>query len=181
VTTAIRVPELGDGIVTLRAWTRADAPALRPACGEEAICAYSTVPWRFTLDAARAWVDRQEAKRLAGRGVTLAIVPRDEGDQASPFGTVVLTLQPQEATARMGYWLVGAARGRGYAARAGRLLVDWARRELALRRIELVILPGNLASRRVAAALGATNLGLHPGLAHHGDRREDALLYRIEA
>ena len=172
-------PPLRDPAVMLRPWTRADAPFLRPACGDEAICAYSTVPWTYTAADAEAWVGRQEDKRLAGRGITLAIVPDGE---TAPSGTVVLSaLDAAAATARLGYWLVAGSRGRGHASRAARLLVAWSVRALALRRIELVILPANGASQRVAEAIGATNLGLHAGLAQHGDRREDGLLYRIEA
>jgi len=170
-------PPLTEDAVTLRPWTQADAPALRAACGDEAICAFTTVPWRYTPGDALAWVDRQEDKRREGRGITLAVVP---AGRASPLGAVVLTgVDPGEPGARLGYWLVAPARGRGYGARAARLLVDWSVRELGLTRIELVILPVNIASRRVAEALGAINMGLHPGLARNGDRREDALLYRI--
>jgi RimJ/RimL family protein N-acetyltransferase len=85
------------------------------------------------------------------------------------------------ATARLGYWLVRPRRGQGYARSAARLLVDWSLRELGLTRIELVILPANTPSRRIADALGAIDLGLHPELAGNGDHRADAHLYRISA
>ena len=172
-------PPLGDDTVTLRPWTHADVPALRAACGDEAICSFSTVPWRYTPAEARAWVDRQEEKRREGRGITLAVVPTGE---TSPLGTVVLTaLDSAQASARLGYWLVGPGRGRGYATPAARLLADWSLRELGLTRIELIILPANTASRRVAESLGAIDMGLHPELAQNGDRRADAQLYRIDA
>ncbi len=172
-------PPLGDDTVTLRPWTHADAPALRSACGDEAICSFSTVPWRYTPADARAWVDRQEEKRREGRGITLAVVPAGE---TSPLGTVVLTaLDAAHATARLGYWLAGRGGGRGNATPAPRLLVHWSLHEVGLTRIELIILPANTASRRVADSLGAIDMGLHPELAQNGDRRADAQLYRIDA
>jgi ribosomal-protein-alanine N-acetyltransferase len=170
-------PRLADGSVRLRPWVPDDAPALRPACGDASICAFSTVPWRYPPDAAGAWIDRQEKKRQDGRGLTLAVVP---DDSPTPVGTVLLTaLEWDRRTARFGYWAIGAARGRSYVSRSGRLLLDWALHDLGLLRVELVILPENVRSRHVATAVGATCEGLREGyLPHHGERL-DAYVYAV--
>jgi Acetyltransferase (GNAT) domain len=52
-------------------------------------------------------------------------------------------------------WSAPAARGRGLATAAARLLCRWGFEELGLERIELLVQPGNAPSRRVAERLGA--------------------------
>jgi RimJ/RimL family protein N-acetyltransferase len=170
-------PPLGDGSVRLRPWVPADGPALRPACGDPSICEFSTVPWHYRPDAADAWIDRQEKKRQDGRGLTLAIVPQGS---PIPVGTVLLTaLEWDRRTARCGYWAVGAARGRSYVSRGARLLLAWALEDLGLLRVELVILPENVRSRHLATAIGATCVGLRPGLLPHHGEHLDAYVYAV--
>ncbi len=56
--------------------------------------------------------------------------------------------------AEVGYWLLAAARGRGIARRALRLLCTWSFEVCRLERLQLTTLPGNVASERVAQACG---------------------------
>jgi RimJ/RimL family protein N-acetyltransferase len=57
--------------------------------------------------------------------------------------------------ANMGYWVRASREGRGIASTAARLASGFAFVELGLARIEIVALPGNAASRRVAEKVGA--------------------------
>lgn len=57
--------------------------------------------------------------------------------------------------ANLGYWISTPERGRGYTTRAADLLCRHVFAHLPLCRIEVVALPENLASRRVAEKLGA--------------------------
>ncbi len=158
----------GEG-VALRDWRDGDAPALAPACGEWDVCAFTSVPWEYSEDGALAWVERQRAKRAAGTVLALAIQGRDDG---RALGNVNLAgFADDGRAAEIGYWLVPAARGRGLATAAVRLLVDWGFENLGLERVEFAILPENLDSRRVAERLGARSEGLrersHPD--HEGN------------
>lgn len=58
-------------------------------------------------------------------------------------------------TANLGYWVGTNYRGRGVATIAARLAVQFGFDHLNLTRIEIVVLPQNLASQRVAEKLGA--------------------------
>ena len=71
-------------------------------------------------------------------------------------------------------------RGRGYAARATRLLCGYAFDELGLERLEAYVEPDNTASRRVVEAVGFVEEGLvrKRELTQHGERR-DMILYRL--
>ena len=57
--------------------------------------------------------------------------------------------------ANLGYWVRTTREGRGIATAAARLVARFGFAELALARLEIVILPGNHASRRVAEKIGA--------------------------
>jgi RimJ/RimL family protein N-acetyltransferase len=71
----------------------------------------------------------------------------------APAGMVTVWINT-EAEAEVGYWLLAAARGRGIARRAVRLLCAWSFDVCGLERLQLATLPGNVASERVAQACG---------------------------
>jgi [ribosomal protein S5]-alanine N-acetyltransferase len=147
----------GEGVV-LRDWRDEDAPALEPVCGEWDVCAFTSVPRAYSKAGALAWIERQRRKRSAGTVLALAI---QDGDEERALGNVNLAgLGDDGRAAEIGYWLVPEARGRGLATAAASLLIDWGLREHGLERIELAILPDNLASQRVARRLGATPEGI---------------------
>jgi RimJ/RimL family protein N-acetyltransferase len=62
--------------------------------------------------------------------------------------------EPDRSTGFVGYWLVPAARGRGLATRAVRLISAWAIDALNLRRLRLTAAPDNFLSHRVAERSG---------------------------
>jgi RimJ/RimL family protein N-acetyltransferase len=71
----------------------------------------------------------------------------------APAGMATVWINPQDE-AEVGYWLLAAARGRGTARRAVRLLCAWSFEVCGLERLQLATLPGNVASERVAQACG---------------------------
>jgi len=81
--------------------------------------------------------------------------------------------------AALGYWLVPAARGRGLGLAAARALSRWGFDVLGLSRIELAILPGNHASRRLAQRLGARHEGLRRAAREHDGRAWDMEIHSL--
>jgi RimJ/RimL family protein N-acetyltransferase len=63
------------------------------------------------------------------------------------------------STGYVGYWLLPAARGRGLATSAVRLVSAWAVRELGLARMRLTTEPENARSQRVAERSGFRRVG----------------------
>jgi [ribosomal protein S5]-alanine N-acetyltransferase len=166
----------GDGIV-LRDWRPEDAPALEPVCGEWNVSSFTSVPWDYTEAEARSWVARQREKRAAGTVLALAIT---QPGRDLPLGNVNLAeFDPAGTSASVGYWLVPDARGRGLAAIAARLLIDWGFETLGLERIEFAILPENLASQRVAERLGATSEGIREQSHHDHGRWWDMGIWSV--
>jgi RimJ/RimL family protein N-acetyltransferase len=79
----------------------------------------------------------------------------------------------------VGYWLAPAARGRGVASRAVRLLTGWAFDVLQLQRLELTCGPDNIGSQRVAERTGFTREGLLRSHMAFKGRRRDTLLFSL--
>ena len=66
----------------------------------------------------------------------------------------------QQRCANLGYWVGEAQRGKGLATRAAAHAAAFGFDELELARIEIVALPDNVASQRVAEKLGALREGV---------------------
>ena len=79
----------------------------------------------------------------------------------------------------LGYWVAPAARGRGVASRAVRLLADWGFRGLGLARIELTCGPDNVASQRVAERCGFTREGLLRSHMRFKGGRRDTVVFGL--
>jgi RimJ/RimL family protein N-acetyltransferase len=107
----LELPTIARSDVELRPWRLTDALALREACGDEGIMRFTTVPAVFTEKAGADWVNRQRQRAERGTAIVLAIVAAGE---RFPVGMVGLFgLEREDRTARLGYWLVNHARGRG--------------------------------------------------------------------
>ncbi|WP_406437060.1 GNAT family N-acetyltransferase [Streptomyces sp. NBC_00631] len=75
-------------------------------------------------------------------------------------------------TARVGYWVLPEARGRGVATRALALAADWAFAELDLHRLELGHALGHDASCRIAGTCGFEYEGTLRGAMFEAGRRD---------
>jgi ribosomal-protein-alanine N-acetyltransferase len=83
-------------------------------------------------------------------------------------------------TGRIGYWCVREARGWGITTHALRILCGHAFKELALKRLELIIDPDNLASQRVAQGAGFEREGvLRSHVIHLDGRRRDSVMFSL--
>ncbi|HUR87011.1 MAG TPA: GNAT family N-acetyltransferase [Solirubrobacteraceae bacterium] len=167
---------LRDGDLVLRDWREDDAPFLEPVCGDPDVCRFTTLPWAYTQPEALAWIRRQHDHRTSATAVVLAVTHAVD-DVA--LGSVSLgRFSDDGRQAELGYWLLPGARGRGLATTAAHVLCAWGFEHLGLARIELAILPENVASRRVAERLGAAFEGVRPGR-HEEGRAVDMAVYSL--
>lgn len=141
----------GDGIV-LREWHRADIPALLAVIDDPEIRrTLPHIPGPYTTAHAEEYIAGTRVDLTAGRALPTAI----EVDGALAGSIDLRLLDGFDGTAaEMGYWVAAAARGRGVASTAARLLSDHGFDSLGLRRIELNAALDNPASRRVAEKAG---------------------------
>ncbi|MFE9248680.1 GNAT family N-acetyltransferase [Streptomyces sp. NPDC007088] len=101
---------------------------------------------------------RMAQLRTDGRGVSYAVT---EAATGVLLGQISLrAIEPTLREARVGYWVLPEARGRGVARRALALLSRWAFEEAGLHRVELGHAAGHAASCRVAERCGYRPEGL---------------------
>jgi RimJ/RimL family protein N-acetyltransferase len=141
----------GGAPIMLRQLHRSDIPALvRAVASLEGHQWLVSLPYPYTVDHAEEWVAATQVALTAGAAAELAVFL-----DGSLVGSVGLRLLgPDFASGEVGYWVANAARGRGVATAATRLLSDFGFRTLGLRRIELNAAVANTASRRVAEKAG---------------------------
>jgi RimJ/RimL family protein N-acetyltransferase/nitrite reductase/ring-hydroxylating ferredoxin subunit len=151
-------PPLSDGVVLLRPLRAEDAPSITAACQDPAIARWIPlipVPYeeadarRFILMTLQAWAD--------GTGHEFAIA--DPGTNEW-LGSVGIHVGANPRRFAVGYLVAPQHRRRGLATRALRLAAGWAFENLAVERLALWTLPGNVASQGVAEKAGFRYEGL---------------------
>ncbi len=137
--------------VVLRPLRDDDIPAIVEACQDADMVRWTTIPSPYGEQHGRDFVHIHAAKGWAEdtRAVFAVADPRTD----AYLGAMDFSLNPDE-TAEVGYHVVPWARGRGVGTAALRLACRWALDVLGLQRIEWQAEVGNIASRRVAEAVG---------------------------
>jgi RimJ/RimL family protein N-acetyltransferase len=138
-----------DGIV-LREWTAADVEAMVMLFDEESIDIWTPLESPFDAAAAQRYLERAYRGRAAGHGIQLAITT----DSREPLGEVLLFGGDSPGTAELAYAVGSAHRGQGLAARAVRIVMEFAADRCGISSFLLVISSANLASEAVARAAG---------------------------
>jgi RimJ/RimL family protein N-acetyltransferase len=156
-----------DDLVAAVRESRAELIAWLPWCHEQYGPKDATDWLRFCAHAAAEGLERHYAVR------------DDTGHFAGSIGLRVLDVRNRVAS--IGYWTRTGATGRGIATSATRLLARHAFDDLGLQRIEIVVEPENLASRRVAERAGAKFEGVARRRVLHRGRALDAALYSLIA
>lgn len=155
---------LTDGVVTLHPFAEGDIGA-HVAGEDDELRLWFGQPGPSTADGMVEVVERWRGERAAGTRLTYAV--HHDGDLV---GGVELRLHRE--TGSLSWWLYAGHRGRGFATRATRLLVEHAFADLGVRRVEAEVDPRNVASQRVATRSGLRREGvrrLEPGMADRDD------------
>jgi RimJ/RimL family protein N-acetyltransferase len=154
-TQLIGLPTLHDGDLTLRPRRRSDVDAIVAACQDPEIPRWTMVPSPYTREDALAFLARSGEEAAAGESVGLIAVDAQDVLLGS-FSLMDLRHAP--GYGEIGYWLAAAARGRGIATRAVRLLTAWGHETLGLDRIEIHVHVDNVPSHRVPERAGYERL-----------------------
>jgi RimJ/RimL family protein N-acetyltransferase len=149
----------------------ADVDAL---VADPAVLRFTRVPEPPPPGFARTWLAAYREGRRDGSREAFAIV-----DAGGAFLGIAVAPRIERAarTAELGYVVAPAARGRGVARAALRLLTEWAFAELDAVRLELLIGVENEASKRVAEACGYEREGVLRSLHLKQGRHEDTEIW----
>jgi RimJ/RimL family protein N-acetyltransferase len=150
------VPTLTDGVIVLDGYLTADLEAHLKGEDEEQARRFGWFPARSTRETVTAALaDWQHDWETDGDRRTFAL--RLVAGRELAGGCEVRRVDDQ--VAEVSYWIFPAFRARGLAARAVRLVADWAGPGLGVAGLRLSIAPDNEASLRVAHAVGFTPVG----------------------
>ncbi|WP_128375089.1 GNAT family N-acetyltransferase [Streptomyces cavernae] len=168
------LPELSDGTVLLRTWdptSDVDAEAWLRGLTDPEFLRWNTLLTAVeNLAAARDTLLAREEDRRQGGSASFCIADADSGAVLGHMG--VNDINPVMRNARVGYWVLPEARGRGAARRALTLATRWAFAELPLHRLELGHALGNGASCRVADRCGFPYEGTLRGAMFEAGRKD---------
>ena len=188
------IPVLRQGRVSLRPIRRRDARAWAEVHDRNVPW---LTPWEATLPpgtdghAASSFVQMAgELRHQARQGRTLPwVVWYDPVEEGHPHGPGVLAGQltvsgitrGSAQWAQLGYWIDERWAGRGIIPLAVAMATDHCLGPLGLHRMEIVIRPENVNSRRVVEKLGFRGEGLRPAYLHIDDEWRDHLVYALNA
>jgi RimJ/RimL family protein N-acetyltransferase len=171
---------LSDGRIVLRSWQQADADALHAAAVESAAMVGRWLPWchaDYQPQEAVDWIARCRAGWQDGSYLALPVFDAQSGQLLGALG--LNQFNPTHRSANLGYWVRLSQQRQGVAVAACRLAARFGFSRLGLARIEIVVLPDNLASRRTAEKLGAR----YEGVARHrllvDGQPRDAAIYAL--
>jgi RimJ/RimL family protein N-acetyltransferase len=152
------VGRLTDGVVSLRRVRPGDEGPMLEERTDEETRRWSTTPRIWSAEDCRAYVAAAPSLWIAGAEARFAVVDAATDEYTGSVGLRVTV--PAFRVGEIGYGLRAAWRGRGYTARALRLVSEWAFDRTALARLELGTAVGNIASQRAAERAGFRREGL---------------------
>jgi RimJ/RimL family protein N-acetyltransferase len=168
-------PVLTGSKVSLRPWTPADADAVFAACQDPDIQRWTTVPSPYARADALEYVTQVAPAAWEQCGAAFAVIDTATGELVGSIGAHGMS----DGVAHVGYWTAPAARGRGLTSDALRTFTRWFLRDGGAARVELVVEAANVASVRVAEAVGFTAEGvLRQRMVLRG-RRIDVVMYSM--
>jgi [ribosomal protein S5]-alanine N-acetyltransferase len=164
-------PTVSQNGLVLRPFTLADIPTLVAAYSEASIQQWHVTS--LTEVEAEEWIASRPAlwrdEKLANWAVTVDSIV---------VGRVGLkSIDLEQGTAEITYWILAEHRRRGYAKRAVEVATCWAFNDLGLHRIELTHSTQNLPSCRVAEASGYALEGTKRLAGLHADGLHDMHLH----
>jgi RimJ/RimL family protein N-acetyltransferase len=132
---------------------------------------FTTMPHFATEPEWSAWIDARREDALEGRALFLAV-----DTPSGPVGSVnIIRLDEADRKAELGFWLAPTHRGQGIMTIALAQMSRWCFEEYGFARLELLVLPENEASLRLARRVGYTCEGLLRSYRVYQGRRLDLL------
>lgn len=136
------------------------------------------MPWchpNYAIEETRNWVEEQVKNFEAKTEFEMCIMKDDE----LIGGCGLNHVDQLNRLANLGYWVRTSETKRGIATRAVEQLIEWARKNTNLVRLEIVVATGNAPSNAVARKVGAVAEGLARKRLRVNDVSLDSNIYSI--
>lgn len=172
--------ERHDDDILVRPLVAGDAPALLAAVRGSITSLSYWFDWcgpDYSMADASARIARCAVTWKRGTEYGFGIFDRAESELIGAVG--LSEVDEGRRCANLGYWVGERHRGRGVATRAAAMAVAIGFEDLGIRRAEIVVLPHNHASQRVALKLGAVPEGEVEGRLVFQGKPAAALVYSL--
>lgn len=139
-----------------------------------------SLPWcklDYALEDAVAWISYSQGAWLKRSEFPLGIFDAASGQVIG--GTGISQINKPSRMGNIGYWVGTPHVGRGVARFAAKQAARLGFTQLGLTRLEIVVLTHNIASQKVAQALGATREGVARNRLYFQDAPHDAVVYSL--
>lgn len=155
-----------------------DVDAIFEACQDAGIQRYTPVPYPYERKHAEAYVRQVPKDWEAGRHVTWVIREDD-----ALIGTIGIYRMDGDGNGEIGFWMAPGSRGGGRLREAANAVIDWGfgGDGPALTRIEWRAVVGNVASAKVASALGFRYEGVLRQALANAKHRDDGWIAALLA
>jgi RimJ/RimL family protein N-acetyltransferase len=166
--------------VFLRTFDDADVDEFDRAVAESKTTLQRWLSWchpHYSRADAEAWVLSRADSMASGGEHSFLICARDTQQILGGVGMTPVSVQHR--IGNLGYWVRDSAQRGGVATEAAGLIARYGLESMALTRIEIVVLPDNTASRKVAEKTGAVYEGILKNRLVLHDQALDACMYTI--
>lgn len=167
--------DLSDGLVLIRRYEPSDAPVEVQAFQDDTTL--GIVLGRDKIPTVDELVATTKTGTYPHRTPTLSIADATNGGFLGGIG--LSRVDRRHRRGEVGFWLTPAARGRGIAKRAIRLITGWAFDDLGFERVELTTSPANAATRGLALRLGFTEEATMRKRNFERGRRVDVVMFAV--
>ena len=169
-----------DDQIVIRPFERVDALALYGAVSESSSALMPYMSWcheNYLLSDASDWVESRDYAWATGEEYSFAILQRQSGTLAGSVG--LNQINRVHRFCNLGFWVRSTLIKQGMATAATRLAARFALLHLGLKRVEILAMIPNIASRRVAEKAGARPEGILRKRLFVHERAHDAALYSL--
>jgi ribosomal-protein-alanine N-acetyltransferase len=177
VSVPLRLPRLQDTHLVLRAFADGDAHLIQDVSTDPFIPLITSVPDVPDIEAARAFIRRQQARLDDHAGYSFAIADPASNEALGQIGLWLPGLM--QGRVSIGYWVAALHRGRGIAKHALALISTWGLGLPDVHRLELYVEPWNQASWLTAERVGYQREGLLRSWQTVGEERRDMYMYSL--
>ncbi len=166
--------------ITIRPYQTDDVEPLYEAVRSSVAHLSAWLPWcseAYSLEDARSWVQGAARAWQEGSDYRFVIVDAVTGRLLGGVGLNQIT--EQHKVGCLGYWVRSDMLGKGIAKQAAGLALNYGFTQLGLARIEVHVLLDNVASNKVASALGGQLEAVQRNRLFHFGQPRDANCYAI--
>ncbi len=147
------IPTLSHGNITLRPAIEEDIQNIFQACQDPAIPRFTTVPSPYTITHAENFIREIAPKQFEAKKEILFVITSNQVSAGEFCGVISFhTVDLNNHTAELGYWIAKGARGRGIGATSVNLISNYGLETIGFRRIEAYVDVDNVASRKLLSS-----------------------------